>query len=82
VQAIISLTVSPYKIKGIQQADLSWSGTSATQIDIKRDGSTIATIPNSGTYTDNLGQKGGGSATYQVCEAGTSTCSNTAVANW
>jgi hypothetical protein len=28
-----------------------------------------------GEFTDNIGTKGGGSYDYQVCEAGTSTCS-------
>ena len=34
---------------------------------------------NDGAYTDNIDQRGGGSYTYQVCEAGTDTCSNEAV---
>jgi hypothetical protein len=42
-----------------------------------RDGLTIATVSaGGGNYTDNTGAKGGVSWVYQVCEAGTSTCSN------
>jgi hypothetical protein len=37
----------------------------------------IATVANSGSYTDNINARGGGSYTYRVCEAGTTTCSNT-----
>lgn len=71
----ISLSATGYKVKGVQNADLSWSGATTSQVDIYRDGSLIATVSNSGSYTDNIGQKGGGTYVYEVCEAGTSTCS-------
>ena len=51
-------------------------------MDVYRDESKIVTTTNDGAYTDTTGQKGGGSATYKVCETGTSTCSNEATANW
>lgn len=31
---------------------------------------------NDGFHTDDIDNRGGGSYTYQLCEAGTSTCSN------
>ncbi len=71
----ISLSVNGYKVKGTKRVDLSWSGTTATNVDIYRNGSVIATTANSGSYTDAIGGKGGGSYTYKVCEAGTSSCS-------
>jgi len=74
----ITLAATGYKVKGRQYADLAWSGATSTNVDIFRDGVKIATVANSGSYTDNIGKVGGGSYTYQVCEAGTSTCSNTA----
>jgi len=40
-----------------------------------RNGSKITTTANDGAHTDNINKKGGGSYTYKVCEAGTSTCS-------
>lgn len=70
-----TLTAVGYKVKGVQHADLTWSGATSTNVDIKRDGVTITPTPNDGAYTDNIGNKGGGSYSYQVCEAGTSTCS-------
>jgi PKD repeat protein len=75
----ISLSASGYKVKGVQTADLTWAGATSTNVDIKRDGVTITPTPtpNDGAYTDNIGNKGGGSYTYQVCEAGTDTCSAT-----
>lgn len=71
----ITLNTNGYKIKGVHTVDLSWSGASSTNVDIYRDGSLIATVANSGSYTDSTGNKGKGSYSYQVCEAGTSTCS-------
>jgi PKD repeat protein len=65
----VTLTAVGYKIKGVQNADLSWSGATSGDVDIKRDGATIATTANTAAYTDNIGNKGGGSYTYQVCEA-------------
>lgn len=71
------LTATGYKVKGIQHADLSWSGTTANAVDVYRDGSRIAaSIPNDGAHTDNIGKKGGGTYTYKICDAGTTTCSN------
>ncbi len=72
----ISLDANGYKVKRRQTVDLSWSGAAGTNVDVKRDGALIATTANDGAYTDNIGQKGGGSYDYEVCEAGTATCSD------
>jgi subtilisin len=71
----ISLSATGYKVKGVQHADLTWSGATSTSVDVKRNGATIATTANDGAYTDKIGARGGGSYTYKVCEAGTTTCS-------
>lgn len=71
----ITLSAQGYKVKGSKRVDLTWSGTSVSSMDFFRNGSMIATVSNTGSYTDAVGGKGGGSYTYQVCEAGTSTCS-------
>ena len=73
----VSLSAAGRKVKGVHHVDLSWSGATGANVDIKRDGGPLATTANDGAYTDNTGNKGGGSYLYQVCEAGTSTCSNT-----
>ena len=70
----INLSVNGYKVKGVHHADLSWNGPSGARVDVKRDGNTITT-ENDGAFTDNIGAKGAGSYDYQVCNAGTSTCS-------
>ncbi len=57
--------------------DLTWSGAAGVQVDIVRDGDVVATTSNDGFETDVTGQKGGGSTTWQICEAGSTTaCSN------
>jgi hypothetical protein len=81
---VIELSATGYKVKGAWQTDLSWSpaGTS-TQVDIYRDGGFLARVNNTGTYTDVTGFKGGGSLTYEVCEAeSTITCSNVVTVNF
>lgn len=74
----ITLSARGYKVKGIQHADLSWSGATSTSVDVYRNGAKVATTANDGAHTDNIGASGGGTYTYRVCEAGTSTCSNDA----
>ncbi len=72
----ISLAANGYKVRGMQKVDLTWSGAGTAQVDITREGSALVTVANTGAYTDNIDQRGGGSYTYQVCEAGSATCSD------
>lgn len=73
----IVLLGTGYKLKGQWQTDLTWTpaGTSA-KVDIYRDGSFLGSADNTGNYTDATNFKGGGSLSYKICEAGTTTCSN------
>jgi hypothetical protein len=72
--AAISLGAAVEKVRGLSYVDLSWSGATAA-VDILRDAAVIAAgEANDGTYRDELG-KVRDSVTYQVCETGTSTCS-------
>lgn len=74
----ISLSANGYKVKGVQHADLSWTGTSQ-EVDIHLDGGVIDSVASGTSYTDNIGVKGGGHTyVYQVCIADGGTCSNTA----
>ena len=75
----IAPAANGYKVKGRQQVDLEWIGATGTRVDIYRGGSMIATgSDNDGLHTDNIGKRGGGSHTYQLCEEGSiSVCSNT-----
>ena len=74
----ITLSADGYKAKGKHTVDLSWSGNSGI-VDVVRDSNVIATLAaTESTYTDNTGNKGSASYAYEVCEAGTNDCSNTA----
>jgi serine protease len=73
--ATFTLSASGTKVRGVQVVTLSWSGTKAS-VDVYRDNAIIAPSVSGGSYTDNTGNKGGGSYTYKVCEADTTTCSN------
>jgi len=78
----ISLSVRPYKVKSVKYADLTWAGATSTSVDVYRTGVRIVTgTPNDGDYTDRPA-KTVSSATYKVCEAGTTTCSNEVTVTW
>ncbi len=77
----ITLSANGYKVRGRIHIDLSWSGSSASSFVVYRNGSVIATTSSS-SYTDNTNQVGSGTFTHQVCEAGTSNCSNTTTTNF
>ncbi|MCL7965619.1 MAG: S8 family serine peptidase [marine benthic group bacterium] len=62
------------------RAELSWTGGAAT-VDIERNGSVVATVSNSGSYTDNLG-KTPASVSYRACNAGTNDCTGSVDASF
>jgi serine protease len=74
----IMLMASGSKVRGRQIVDLTWNGATSSNVDIFRNGTRIVTVPNSGAYTDSPGGRGHATYTYQVCNAGTQTCSNQA----
>ena len=65
-------------MKGVRYADLSWSGSTASQLDVYRNGARITTVANDSSHTDRIGGKGAGTFRYKLCGAGTTTCSNEA----
>ena len=63
-------------MKGWQHVDLSWTGANG-QADVYRDGGDPIGTSATGSFTDIINAKGGGSYEYQVCDAvGTAGCSN------
>jgi len=75
----ITLTATGYKVKGLQKADLRWSGATTGTVNILRDGAVLPQMPtaNDGAYTDAIDKKGGGTYRYQVCDtASPAHCSN------
>jgi hypothetical protein len=79
----VTLAATGHKVKGLQHVELAWSGATAPSVTIARNGVVIRTVsnpgPDGGTYIDNIGIKGAGTYTYQVCESGAGgACSNPA----
>ena len=73
----ITLSAHRRRVQGRHTVDLSWTGATAADIDIYRDGGVIATVPNNGAYKDFIGVRGGNIRyIYKVCDAGTQNCSN------
>ncbi|PYJ78507.1 MAG: hypothetical protein DME69_08335 [Verrucomicrobia bacterium] len=70
----IHLTAKEHIVNGNDVVRLRWTGANSPRVDIRRDGVKIATVANTGSYTDVLTVHG--IYTYQVCEAGTRNCSN------
>ncbi|MGA0708556.1 MAG: zinc-dependent metalloprotease family protein [Steroidobacteraceae bacterium] len=66
----ISATATGRKVKGFQVVDLTWSGVTTSQADVRRNGVVVASPADTGSYTDNLGIKGTAVYEYQVCEQG------------
>ena len=73
-----TLKATGRKVKGYQQADLSWNGLSASSIDVYRNSAKVMNTANDGVATDPINKKGSATYTYKVCAVGTTTCSNTA----
>ncbi len=72
----ISLEASVSSFWIFHTISLSWDGSSATNVDIYKNGSVVSTTANDGGWSESV--IGFGSATYQVCDAGTQNCSNEA----
>lgn len=77
----INLIVVLRKVKNLRYADLSWTGANSENVNVYRNGIPLVTTDNDGSYTDGpLGKIS--PVTYQVCEPGTSRCSNSVTISW
>ena len=72
----ITVTVSTSRTKTARLVELRWTGATSSSIDIYRGSSRIATVLNSGRYTDRFARNATGTYTYKVCVAGSQQCSN------
>jgi lambda repressor-like predicted transcriptional regulator len=73
----ITLSAAGRKVGGINTVRLTWSGATSANIDVYRNRALVVTTANDGSYTDSTGDTGRARYTYQICAAGTQTCSNT-----
>ena len=75
--AAVEISLTGSKIRRIG-ADLYWSGLRAgTPVDVFRNGTRVAPGFTYSSYPDRFGRQVRGKYTWQVCLAGTRTCSNT-----
>ncbi|HSO70022.1 MAG TPA: S8 family serine peptidase [Arachnia sp.] len=77
----IQLTATARQVRTNKYADLTWTGGTSVSVDVYRDGAFVTTTPNDGVHTDKP-PKTLTTATYKVCETGTTICSNEATVNW
>lgn len=75
----INLNVSLSKQQGVNRATLSWSGATSS-VDVYVNGGKATTVTGS-SYVDVIG-RGGGTRSYQVCNAGSTTCSNSVTVSY
>jgi len=59
---------------------LTWTGAKGATLDLYRDGSYLKHEANDGMYTNSQIIRGPRTYTFRICELGTQTCSNNAVA--
>ncbi len=77
-----SISLRPFKVKGVQNVEITWLNFAGSTVEIRRDGIDITASPtaNDGAYTENIGVKGSGQTyTYVVCEMGTGNCATDSV---
>jgi aqualysin 1 len=73
----IKLTAEGVVYRSLRSMNLTWSGANGVAVDVYRNGDFLTTVLNNGAYTDTSGPwETPNIFTYQVCEAGTETCSN------
>lgn len=77
----ITLSVKITRVKNVKYADLTWSGATTSNVDIFKNGGSLTTTANDGTYRDGPLPKTG-SASYQVCETGSAICSEIVTVSW
>jgi PKD repeat protein len=73
----ITLSASGSKIRGNKEATLYWSGAATSVVIVYRDGASITTTSNDGSYTDKDVSKRSKSVDYQLCETSGGACSDT-----
>ena len=64
----VELHVTTSKVRGVNVAQLAWSGAESEAIDVRLNGATLARVANGGRYQHDTGLRGNPTLSYQVCE--------------
>ncbi|MEV6263602.1 S8 family serine peptidase [Streptomyces sp. NPDC051784] len=59
----------------VRRAALTWNGATTAEVRVVRDGRVVATVPNTGRFTDLIPGPRRPSYTYMLCDVGTDHCS-------
>lgn len=71
----ITISATGSKVRGIRYINVTWSGATGNNVDIKLNGTTEITTANDGSESLNLGRLSG-TFVVSVCETDGSACSN------
>ena len=70
------LSASGFKVRGVQHAQLEWSGAGAGSFNIIQNGAVVGTVSgSSGSVDHTIGNKGGGAYVFRLCNT-SGACSN------
>ncbi|MFG2565101.1 S8 family serine peptidase [Streptomyces sp. NPDC048567] len=75
VGARFELTATPGPGKLLRTTSLTWNGATTAKVRVVRDGKVVATVPNTGRFTDLIVGRPQPSYTYKLCDTGTDRCS-------
>ncbi|MFE3515220.1 S8 family serine peptidase [Streptomyces sp. NPDC059166] len=59
----------------LRRTALAWNGATTAQVEVVRDGRVVATVPNTGRFTDLIAGPRRPSYTYRLCDVGKDHCS-------
>jgi PKD repeat protein len=80
VPTVGTLSVTGSRTKGEYIAHITWRGFIGSNVNLYRNGTLLATLPNTGSYTDS--GKVGPAVTYKICEIGSTACSQLVTADF
>jgi subtilisin family serine protease len=73
----ISLSISGRKVKGRLWIDMAWAGAGTRWVELRYNGAHLTSVQNLGYFTHNTTITGSDvTVSYQVCEIGTTLCSD------
>jgi PKD repeat protein len=74
----VMMTVDSFSVNrgGRMTLNLSWTGANTTNVLVIRNGTTVSTTPNDGSWRESVKKAAGNTYTYQICETNGGDCSD------
>ena len=76
VGARYEMAATGHMENGVHATSLTWNGASTAEVEVVRNGDVVATVANTGRYTDTIGVRERPTYAYRLCDVGTQHCSN------